>query len=303
MAKFSLKADHFITPIKLVLPGIIISLIGATAGYYIFNNPTKNRAKATYSTWNMINQFERYFEDNADLIPCRLDSADEIQFRKDYIHLLEMTRQNILDLKDDKDVDKRLGAIINLKIDSYNETKKISESFLDSFLVIKKELDTGQYTAQEKLAVTSYVQGKYLNDLSRIKTRDTAVINSILSDLTNSYKEYVDSFKIDESTQPVAEMQKNVIGKWLTTDKVTIDINNNGKGHWQQPGLDTDITWKFDTSLIEKNTPVVRYSQLEIKLSNGGVIPFEMVKVTNQVFMFYLRDAEGHFIYSSACRK
>ena len=298
-----LRSEHFITPIKLVLPGIIVSIIGLFASNYIFNNPKKNKAKATYNTWNVITQFEESFEENADLIPCRLDTFDQVQFRKDYMHLLEMTRQNILDLKDDANIDKRLSAIINLKIDSYNEIKKITEVFLDSILVIKNELNNGLYTSNEQLAVTSYVQYNYLNELSHINNRDTAVIAGILNDLTKSYIDYVDSFKVEQKTQPIKEMQTNVIGNWYTTDKVTINIKKDNNGHWKQENLETDFTWKFDTSLLVKDKANPKFSQIEIKFPNGNVIPFEMVKVTAQVFDFYIKDSRGNFIYSTACRR
>src|SRR5688572_10447170 len=298
-----LKSEHFITPIKLVLPGIIVSVIGLFASNYIFNNPKKNKAKATFNTWNVIRQFEESFEENSDLIPCRLDTFDQVQFRKDYIHLLEMTRQNILDLKDDANIDKRLMAIINLKIDSYNETKKISEKFLDSFLVVKNELSAGQYTPEEELIVTSYMQQNYFNELAHITTRDTAVINSILNELTKSYIDYVDSFKIEQKTQPIKELQTNVIGNWYTTDKVAIDIKKDSNGHWKQERFETDFTWKFDTSLLVKDKVNPKFSQIEIKFPNGNVIPFEMMKATAQVFVFYIKDSRGNFIYSSACRR
>ena len=298
-----LRSEHFITPIKLVLPGIIVSIIGLFASNYIFNNPKKNKAKATYNTWNVIRQFEESFEENSDLIPCRLDTFDQVQFRKDYIHLLEMTRQNILDLKDDANIDKRLMAIINLKIDSYNETKKSSENFLDSFLIVKKELSTGQYTPEEVLAVSSYMQQNYFTELAHISNRDTAVIASILNELTKSYIDYVDSFKIEQRTQPIKELQTNVIGNWYTTDKVAITIKKDSTGHWKQENLETDFTWKFDTSLLVKDKANPKFSQIEIKFPNGNVIPFEMVKVTTQVFDFYIKDRSGNFIYSTACRR
>jgi hypothetical protein len=299
----ALKSEHFTTPIKLVLPGIIVSLIGLTATNYIFNNPKKNKAKATYNTWNVIRQFEEGFEENSDLIPCRLDTFDQVQFRKDYIHLLEMTRQNILDLKDDDNIDKRLMAIINLKIDNYTETKKVSEKFLDSFLVVKNELNTGQYTSDEVLSITSYMQQNYLNELVHLINRDTAVVSGILNDLTKSYIDYVDSFKIEQKTQPIKELQTNLIGNWYTTDKVAITIKKDSSGHWKQEGIETDFTWKFDTSLLVKDKINPKFSQVAIKFPNGNVISFEMVKATTQIFVFYIKDARGNFIYSSACRR
>ncbi len=124
-----LRAEHFTTPIKLVLPGIIISVIGLFASNYIFNNPEKNRAKATYATWKVVNQFETMLEKNSESLPCQAGLSDQIQMKKDYAHLIEMTKQNLTDLKDEERIDKRLSAILNLKIDSYNELKKITETF------------------------------------------------------------------------------------------------------------------------------------------------------------------------------
>lgn len=95
----ALKTEHFITPIKLVLPGIIVSVIGLFASNYIFNNPEKNRARATFATWNVINQFENILEKNSDLLPCNTPANDQLQLKKDFIHLYEMTRQNMVDLR------------------------------------------------------------------------------------------------------------------------------------------------------------------------------------------------------------
>src|SRR5688500_10852720 len=107
----ALRSDHFITPIKLVLPGIIVSVIRLFASNYIFNNPDKNRAKATFATWKVINQFENILEKNSDLLPCNTPANDQLQLKKDFIHLYEMTRQNMVDLKGEEKIDKRLSAI------------------------------------------------------------------------------------------------------------------------------------------------------------------------------------------------
>ena len=122
-----LKSEHFITPIKLVLPGIIVSVIGLFASNYIFNNPEKNKAKTTYATWKVINQFEEMLNMNSELLPCRSTAGNEIQLKKDFIHLYEMTRQNLVDLKSEEKLDKRLSAVLNLKIDTYDELKKQTE--------------------------------------------------------------------------------------------------------------------------------------------------------------------------------
>ena len=41
MSKSALKAEHFTTPIKLVLPGIIVSLVGASTANFRFQQSGK----------------------------------------------------------------------------------------------------------------------------------------------------------------------------------------------------------------------------------------------------------------------
>ena len=85
-----LKSEHFITPIKLVLPGIIVSVIGLFASNFIFNNPNKIKAKATHTTWKVVTQFEDMFEINSDRIPCRLDSFTAVVWNQPRRYELEL---------------------------------------------------------------------------------------------------------------------------------------------------------------------------------------------------------------------
>ena len=303
MSKFSLKADHFILPIKLILPGVIISAIGALLSLYVFNNPEKNRGKATYAAWKAVRQFEELFEKNSDLIPCRLDSFDQVQIKKDYLHLIEMTRQNILDLKEAENIDKRLAAIINLKIDSYNERRKNTEAYLDSMERLPyRSADQGMTTEQE-LAEVSAIQGRFYKENDHITNRDTAVIHSILNDLTKSYGKYVDSFKVENSKQTVNEIQTFALGKWLTTDYVKIDVNKDGTGYWDHSLLQTNFTWKFDTSLVNKDTLNPRFTNLKVRFPNGNYFPIEILKANENVMLIMFRDQNKNVIYGSACRR
>ena len=220
MSKFTLKSEHFTTPIKLVLPGIIISLIGATAGYYIFNNPEKARAKATYATWQVIRQFEDMLDKNSDLLPCNTPANEQVQLKKDFLHLYEMTRQNMEDLKSEEKIDKRLSAILNMKIDSYNELKRITEGFLDTVQMVNAEVVRGALSAEQKNYIISKMQAEYVAGLTHISQRDTIMIANILKELNQSYSSYVDSFLIVERIQNLEEIKKLVPGKWVTTDPV-----------------------------------------------------------------------------------
>ena len=299
----ALRSEHFITPIKLVLPGIIVSVIGLFASNYIFNNPEKNRAKATYSTWKVVTQFEDLFEKNADLIPCRSDSFNQVQMKKDLLHLIEMTRQNILDLKAADNIDKRLAAIINLKIDSYNERRKNTETYLDSMDSLYYESIRENYDTEKELELTSWIQVKFHDENAHITNRDTAVINSILNDLTKNYNSYVDSFKVENKKQTAQEIQSYSIGKWLTTDNVLINVNKDGTGHWKHVLMDTSFTWTFDTSMISKDTLNPRLTNLKIKFPNGNFFPMEILKANNDVLLLMFHDQKKNRMYGSACRQ
>ena len=285
-----LRSDHFITPIKLVLPGIIVSVIGLFASNYIFNNPQKNRAKATYSTWKVINQFENILEKNSDLLPCNTPSNDQLQLKKDFIHLYEMTRQNMVDLKDEEKIDKRLSAILNMKIDSYTELKKLTEAFLDSAQVVMTAADRGSISGEEKNYMISQMQSKYVIELAHVATRDTTVIKNILAELNQSYSSYVDSFLVIQKIQSPEEIKKLIPGSWLTTDKVTIKIEADGTGYWKQPNVEFDFTW------------ILKDSTLTIKNKNGKEIVLEIIKISDHLITFVITDQNGNEIFANACR-
>ncbi len=299
----ALKADHFITPIKLVLPGIIVSVIGLFASNYIFNNPEKNRAKATYATWKVLTQFDELFEINSDLVPCRSDSFNQIQMKKDLLHLIEMTRQNILDLKDADNIDRRLAAIINLKIDSYNERRINTETYLNDVDSLIAETARKKHNTEKQLELNSKIQVRFYDENDHISNRDTAVINSILNDLTKSYRSYVDSFKVNTKKQTAEELQSYIMGRWLTTDNVLIDVNKNGSGSWDDhEETKTDFTWTFDTSRIKKKNQN-GLTNLKIKFPNGNFFPMEILKANKDVLQIAVWDQNKNIIYGSACRQ
>lgn len=285
-----LKSEHFTTPIKLVLPGIIVSVIGLFASNYIFNNPEKNRAKATFATWKVISQFENILERNSDLLPCNTPSNDQLQLKKDFIHLYEMTRQNMVDLKDEEKIDKRLSAILNMKIDSYTELKKITEAFLDSAQYVIAQSDKGILPTTEKNFIISQMQSKYVNDLTHVVYRDTTMTKNILKELNQSYSAYVDSFVIVQKVQSHEEIKRLAPGKWITTDKVTIEIRPGGTGHWDQADREFDFTWTLENAT------------LTMKRENGKDIVFEIVKISDALVTFVLTDAEGNAMIANACR-
>ena len=284
-----LKSEHFTTPIKLVLPGIIVSVIGLFASNYIFNNPEKNRAKATYATWKVINQFEEMFEENSYALPC--SGGDQLQLKQDLVHLLEMSRQSLLDLKSEEKIDKRMSALLNLKIDSYNEMKKITEVFLDSARKTNLLLSEDLITSQKKDSVINELQDNYISDLSHVSNRDTMFTKNILKELNNSYSSYVDSFLIVQKVLSKEEIVKFIIGTWATVDSINVNINiqPGGKGQWIDGIEENNFTWTLQETI------------LTMDLQNGKQKIYQIFKINNSI-MSYFYNKDGHDRIATACK-
>jgi len=261
MAKFTVKSEYFTTPLKLILPGLIV----ATAGYFLFNNPAKKKAKETYQNWHVIKEYEDAFiKGNEDAI-CSSDTLDQIKFRKDYTHLLEILINNLTDLKNDANVDKRLDAFLNIKIARYTEAKKMTISYLDSVLELNKiagifseegkvrEFDSIKEIGNDKLRT-------YIKELGHVETRDTAELRRISVQLNKEHLNYTDSFTVNNNPfQRLDEVSKNLIGKWWFPEILEmLEFKDDQTGIWQVGGIEYDFKWNRKDYIIymsiEKDT-------------------------------------------------
>src|SRR5258705_5550393 len=243
MLKFSVKSAYFTTPIKLILPGIIVAI----AGYFLFNNPAKKKARDTFQNWNVIKEYEAAFIKGTEDAICGNDTLDQFKFRKDYSHLLEILINNLTDLKKDNNVDKRLDAFLNIKIARYSEAKKMTEDYLDTILVLNKAAmarprDTSiQKVATQKLQV-------YMNELAHVEGRDTAELSRIATELNKQHLRYTDSFTVNNNPlQPLNEMTKNYIGNWWFREMlVMIEFKADQTGIWEGNGVKLNFKWTRD---------------------------------------------------------
>ena len=244
MPKFSLKAEHFITPIRLILPGIIVSLVGASAVFFIFNNPDKNKARQTHASWTVLRDYEKAFSRGFEESFCLNEDIDQIQFRKDFSHLLEVLVNNLDDLKKEENTDMLFKAFLNLKIARYNSAKRITEVFLDS--VIKLNEQAALYPDDQSIKTKgSELQKAYTADLSHIETRDTIELKRIAVALNKQHLKYTDSFLLDlPRVQTIDEIKRNFIGKWRFPEvRATVEFKKDSTGIWNE--LETDHTFKW----------------------------------------------------------
>ena len=198
MAWYHIKSSKITGPVKLVLPGIIVSLIGGTLGVLVFNNPTKTKGKATQEAWHSVIQYEKIYDDNI-IITTRYFDYETIEglkkYKADIMHQIQMLSENFKNVKEEKNIDNRLLAIINCKVDTYGQILKLTDLYLDS--LIKIEVDRQKHIPTVNETVDSYdekatrLSVEIMNDYNRQRQhlidRDSSTINNVLKQLTDSY--------------------------------------------------------------------------------------------------------------------
>lgn len=284
----ALKADHFITPIKLVLPGIIISLIGASAGYFLFNNPDEKKAKESYRNWTVIKEYEDAFKKGNEAFYCATDSLDQLKFRKDYAHLLDILINNLQDLKGNKEMDPRISAYLNIKISRYKESMKLTDTFLTQLEPMNNMLIKNPENLNLRQQATN-LQYTYIKELAHVETRDDDELKRIAKALQDAHMKYTDSFLVQtEKMQPIDEIKNNIAAKWSFPEvQFIIEFKTDSTGEWHERGMVVPFNWTVKDTSLTINLPV-------------QVFTFRLVKATPTGFAAYWVDRE---IFMVGCRR
>lgn len=242
----------FMNGVKAVLPGIIVSLVGGTAGFFIFNNPVKHKAKATYEVWNHIQEYEKIFQTNVEYASCLSDSLDNIRFRKDYTHQLNIIIQNMQDLKNESGTDKRLSVVLNSKMAQYEESKKITEEYLDIVIPLLQKYNQDVSDSLTKKKILE-LQNNYLVNLAHIESRDTINIRDLAGQLTKSYKKYTGPFTIDfVKRQPGSELLKYLPGTYRLVELgMDLTVNKDSTGQLVIGETNLPFNWKLHDKVLD----------------------------------------------------
>lgn len=247
----ALKTEHFTTPIKLVLPGIIVSLIGLTASNVIFNDPVKIRGKHSRTVWDHLVRYQKIYEQNAEGLTCQYSPNIGEYYFKDLIHLQEMTIENLKMLKEDKDIDKIVGSIINLRIDTYTQLKNLTVAYIDTLMVLDRydQAITDPAIRKQLTDIVLNIQTTYLNDRQHISTRDTSIISNLGSELKKSYTSFESAnFRSSSLADIIDTIHKKIAGKWsMTKDGAQVEVrfNNPDQGSVMQDSKEEKFSWKF----------------------------------------------------------
>lgn len=251
MAWYSIKSSNILAPVKMVLPGIIVSLVGASAGYYIFNNPNKIRGRNSKAAWDNLVRYEKIYSDNSEKITCNYNGNIGEAYIKDLLHMQQMTIENLKLIRDDKDIDKLVSAIINLKIDTYTELGKLTQGFFDTlnYLDAHPVDSSDAILVNERSLTEEKLQSEYLVKRDHIFLRDSAIIGNLGRELKKAYKAFSEvDFTIVELIT-IEMLQQRVLGSWsLVANNFSLQITVKGDntGEWKQEGESHPFTWNFD---------------------------------------------------------
>jgi hypothetical protein len=248
MAGFTFKSEYFTTPLKLVLPGIIVSMIGLFVSNYIFNNPEKIRGKNSRLAWDNLVQYEKIYSEFYDKIICQYGGTFNEEYVDDLLHIQEMTSENLKTLRDDKDIDKQMAAILNLRLDTYAKLKSTSNTFFDSIFTIRTSL-----TGDDSLVLDRAVQlsTKYMRTITRIYNRDTSIIKGLGAELRKKYPTFKSvDFTFSAFIDP-KKLEENLTGKWmiLLTNQ-TVIFEKNKKGTWILDSTKHSFTWTLNSTKV-----------------------------------------------------
>lgn len=209
-------------PLRKFFGGVLATVFAGSIVYFVFNNPTKIKGRTTLEAWNSVLQYEDIYDENLILMTCKNSMQtveDMIRYKSDFIHLLQMTSENFKNIREESNVDNRLFAIINLKVDTYNQTKDLTEFYIDSVISMVKDTTSIIYQVTDLDQVSQIVADvmqKYREERQYLFDRDTATINHILSELTDSYSGTFYKYRFTmQQPNYQKKMMEYLPGKWI----------------------------------------------------------------------------------------
>lgn len=220
------------SPIRKFFGGVLATVIAGTIVYFVFNNPKKIKGRATLEAWNSLLQYEDIYDENVILTTCNnpLNTIESFsQYKVDIVHQLQMAADNFKNIKEEKDVDTRLFAVINLKVDTYNQTKDLTEFYLDSVINLMSDTTSILYQMDEVSEIQQTV-GEIMKSYSEKRQhffdRDTATINHVLNELTGSYNTALYKYKFGKQLPDQQKrVRKYILGKWSFFGGGSLTVN------------------------------------------------------------------------------
>jgi hypothetical protein len=292
-----LKSEHFITPIKLVLPGIIVSLMGLFVSNYIFNDPVKIRGRNSRTAWDNLTRYEKIYEENSEELTCIYGSTNGDLFYKDLIHLQEMTIENLKMFRDDKDIDKLVGSIINLRIDTYTQLKKITSGFIDSLTKLANMILYDSAAFKENIRQQGLLQQQFLADRVHVILRDTSIIKNLGAELKRTYAAFEKVVFVEPIIPTMDTIKRRIIGAWsMLSEEVPtkLELHQANTGILTLNGTNYSFNWTFEESDGQ------RILALHFKDNKIDDRNYQIIHCTNKILQY--RTGKNENILMIACR-
>jgi hypothetical protein len=291
MAWYNLRNLNFAGLIKLILPGITISLIGGALGILFFNNPGKIKGKDTLQAWHSVIQYEKIYDDNIITTTRHADFetiAGLKKYKGDVMHQIQMLSENYKNVKEEKNIDKRLFAIINCKVDTYNQILAITDLYLDSVIKLVENsisyMETDSVKIMEAVTKSNEIINEYLGQRLHLINRDSSTINNILQQLNASYITLLYRYRfISRLPGEYKSTLKKLYGDWeflLYNGRFTFEKNNSGTLTFED-GYTRKGYWSFNKD----------YSFILTKEEKDSTFSFKVLNVTDRSIRLAINDS------------
>lgn len=235
---------------KTIFPGLIVSVIGASFGFLVFNNPEKIRGKATLRAWESLKQYERLYIENTDRISCGYSVLRFDRLKTDMLHQIQLIIENLKNIQEkESNVDNLMLSIINMKIDSYNEIKKLTEAQMDSLLSLNQTSNFSEDAITKRLDKWKNIYGDYMEESAYLKDRDTTSTNRILKELSKTYAlKFIENKFLPDS----AELSKNILGTWnFALFPIKLVLKPDGGGYIKMMNDSMAMNWRLESDTIK----------------------------------------------------
>lgn len=260
-SKFSL----LLHPVKIILPGVITSVIVATISYFFFTGPKQVKGRASSEAWEALQQYEELHTQSMDHAIC--DATDQSRYAKNTLHVIDATCANLEILKNESNLDTRMLSIINIVYDTYKNMKVETQKMQDSIFYYETAFNKGLLADTDYNAITERIVSDYGSEVTYLKERDNSSIASLFQQLTNIYGEK--KFPV-HAEQTDEEKRKLIPAKWkLVGSDVLLNFKEDGTASWGGEKLhwnyaDNKINLTFDSDQSKMTLIINRISAIAI---------------------------------------
>jgi hypothetical protein len=172
---------------KNITIGVISSVLAAALIYFFLNNPVKEERKkkkeATVRAWKSYQQNRKIFSD----VMANMKHTDDIERSKNNVsHEIEATITNMLNIKNEPNIDQRVLSSIDITVGQMKEIKPVLLKFYDD---MAGYVNTNQNLTEEEFLkyMMEDAAPKLRNQMLDLKQRDSLRLATIETDLKNEY--------------------------------------------------------------------------------------------------------------------